>query len=92
MAIKTKTNLIKVDFQLMAPQANKVILSGNFNEWDVNAIVMKKLKSGLWKASVKLPSGRYEYKFIVDNEWWTDPSNERTAGNSFGNLNSVMEI
>ena len=82
----------KIDFELIAPEAQKVVLTGDFNSWDENGIAMKKNKNGLWKIGVKLDKGRYEYKFIVDNNWWTDPQNDTKATNSFGDLNSVMEV
>jgi len=82
----------KIDFELMVPEAQKVALAGDFNSWDENGITMKKDKKGLWKTSVKLQEGRYEYKFIVDSAWWTDPNNDNKATNSFGDLNSVKEV
>lgn len=82
----------KINFQLVAPEAEKVVLTGNFNSWDETGIALKKNKSGLWKIGIKLEEGRYEYKFIVDNQWWTDPGNDNQSPNSFGELNSVMEV
>ena len=82
----------KVSFELVAPQANRVALTGDFKNWDRKGIPMKKDKDGTWRIEVPLPPGRYEYKFIVDNEWKTDPANTQTSGNSFGTLNSVKEF
>ena len=82
----------KVTFELMAPEAQKVLLSGNFNSWDDNGIVMKRNKNGVWKTGVELHSGAYEYKFIVDTQWRTDPKNDMTVNNPFGDLNSVMKV
>lgn len=82
----------KSTFELMAPAAKKVALSGSFNSWDAKGIAMKKSKTGLWKAGVSLNPGRYEYKFIVDGQWWTDPTNSNTSTNSYGTTNSVREV
>lgn len=82
----------KINFELMAPQASKVALTGDFKSWDSCGIPMRKNKTGLWKVGVDLHPGRYEYKFIVDNEWWTDPNNSNMSCNSFGSQNSVMEL
>ena len=76
----------------MVPEAQEVALAGDFNSWDEKGIAMRKDKKGLWKTSVKLEEGRYEYKFIVDSAWWTDPNNDNKATNSFGDLNSVKEV
>ncbi|MCK5179295.1 MAG: helix-turn-helix domain-containing protein [Candidatus Omnitrophica bacterium] len=82
----------KIAFELTAPEAQKVLLTGDFNSWDDNGIVMKRNKSGLWKTNVELDSGVYEYKFIVDNQWWTDPKNDMKVNNPCGDLNSVVEV
>ena len=41
---------------------------------------------------VKLKPGRYRYKFVVDGEWTLDPRNEKCEGNTFGSLDSVIEV
>ena len=89
---KSKRKLGKVHFQLNAPQAKKVALTGDFKSWSQSGISMRKNRSGLWKVGVDLKPGRYEYKFIVDNEWWADPGNQNISSNSFGTANSVVEI
>ena len=87
-----REKLLKATFELLAPDAKKVALTGDFNSWDANGIKMRKYKSGKWKANVDCTPGRYEYKYIVDNEWWTDPNNTKSAVNSFGAVNSVIEL
>jgi 1,4-alpha-glucan branching enzyme len=82
----------KISFQLHAPTAAVVILTGDFNAWRETGVKMKKENAGIWKADLALNPGRYEYKFIVDGKWWTDPKNEKTAINSFGDINSVIEV
>lgn len=87
---KAKTK--KIVFQLSAANATAVVLTGDFNAWNKEGIKMKKEKTGIWKSEIELAAGRYEYKFIVDGKWWTDPANKRTAINSFGDVNSVIEV
>jgi len=82
----------KVGFQLFAPEAQKVTLAGDFNDWDVNTIQMKKDSKGTWKASVSLPSGRYEYRFWVDAVWHDDPNAEGRVENPFGSQNCVKLV
>ena len=82
----------KVNFELLAPEAKQVSLTGDFNNWGEGAVAMKKDKEGVWKTNQTLSPGRYEYKFIVDDEWWTDPQNSDTAYNDFGEQNSVKEV
>lgn len=91
----TATKRVKekdVEFQLNAPQAKSVVLTGSFNSWSQNGIKMLKNKNGTWKTNVNLKPGRYEYKYVVDGQWWTDPANKNTSSNSFGSQNSVKDV
>ncbi len=67
-----------------------VYLAGDFSDWDKNAIVMKKSKSGEWTLTKSLTPGEHEYKFIADGEWHIDPSAPRKQ-TSFGE-NSVIRV
>ena len=89
-AFKRKTK--RVAFEIMAPKANNVKLTGDFLNWDKEGLKMKKTNKGLWKIGVSLCSGRYEYKFIVDDEWRIDPQNNEIAETSLGSINSIKEI
>lgn len=80
------------EFSLMAPEASEVYLVGDFNNWENGTDKMRRLKSGLHKKSKKLKPGRYEYRFVVDGQWWSDPVNEQRCHNGFGEENSVIEI
>jgi 1,4-alpha-glucan branching enzyme len=51
-----------VAFTFHAPEATEVFLAGGFNNWDTSSLPMKKDKDGVWKTTVKLLPGRYEYK------------------------------
>jgi hypothetical protein len=68
--------------------ASRVILSGSFNGWSTNELIMEKTKTG-WQLSYILAPGTYEYKFIVDGQWMADPANPQFTGS--GNYkNSVL--
>ncbi len=54
--------------------AQKVVLSGNFNSWREDELQMKKSDKG-WEFPYVLSPGNYEYRFIVDGTWVSDPSN-----------------
>jgi len=79
-------------FRLDAPEAGEVFLVGNFNDWDVRRHRMKREENGVWKKITLLFPGRYEYKFLVDHEWWTDPANDQVCWNRFGTQNNVLEV
>ena len=78
--------------------AEKVILTGSFNHWNGNELVMDKTKTG-WQFPYVVAPGNYEYKFIVDGKWIPDPANPFTSGsgdkeNSFIALkaNHIFEL
>jgi hypothetical protein len=70
-------------------KASKVMLAGSFNDWNPNALSMKKVDSG-WIADVKLNPGKYWYKFIVDGNWVADIDNQIKENDGLGNINSVF--
>lgn len=70
---------------------SKIILSGAFNSWDKQMLLMQKTNTG-WRLPMYLKEGRHEYKFIVDEDWITDPSNALKVPNQEGTYNSVIYI
>jgi 1,4-alpha-glucan branching enzyme len=81
-----------VRFNFFAPEAKTVSLAGDFNEWDVNSLPMKRDRQGTWKASVRLKPGRYEYRFWADGVWQDDPSAQERASNPFGSHNCIKMV
>lgn len=79
-------------FSLDAPQANEVYLMGDFNGWRAKTHSLKKNRDGIWQKIVMLEPGRYEYRYLVDGDWWNDPQNDQMCPNSFGTQNSVIRI
>ncbi|MFV2015170.1 MAG: isoamylase early set domain-containing protein [Candidatus Heimdallarchaeota archaeon] len=92
MNTKVEEEYKMVEFEISAPQAEKVVLTGDFNGWDRNSYLLKKYSGGTWKISLKLKPGRYEYKFRVDDEWCDDPYCNVYVPNSLGTKNAVVEI
>ena len=80
-----------VNFKLNGyPNAKKVILSGNFNNWKTDELSMKKV-NGSWILPLTLTAGNYDYKFIVDGQWITDPLNPYYAVEQ-GQTNSYISV
>ena len=82
----------QVRFVLKATGASWASLVGEFNGWDINAGGMKRDKDGLWVKSLRLKPGRYEYKYVVDGEWWSDPDNPDFVYNEHGTTNSICVV
>jgi 1,4-alpha-glucan branching enzyme len=90
MAGKDKTK--KIQFEFLAPDAQKVYLAGDFNDWDTRTHLMKKDKKGIWKATLPLRPGRYEYRFLKDGNWENDPACAGCVPNDFGSKNCVRIV
>jgi len=82
----------RVSFGLHAPDAQSVSLAGDFNGWDPSDRPLKRDASGEWKTTLTLPTGEYQYRFVVDGDWVDDPQCDRRAPNSFGSLNCVRIV
>lgn len=70
-------------------QAKSIYLSGSFNNWTTAQLPMQKNDSG-WIVNVKLPPGKYLYKYIIDGRWTEDPNNNLHEKDGRGGRNSVL--
>ncbi len=82
----------EVEFTLNLPQARAVALAGTFNAWDPKRTPMRRRPTGVWETKVSLPPGRYEYRFVADGTWLSDPESKDSVRNDFGSTNSVRVI
>jgi 1,4-alpha-glucan branching enzyme len=93
-----KTNkTCKVTFKIsgdIVPKAAKVNLAGEFNNWNIDDISMKKLKNGDFSVTINLESGReYQFKYVVDSFiWLNEIEADKYVTNEFLNENSVVII
>jgi 1,4-alpha-glucan branching enzyme len=81
----------KVRFETRAEPGSKVFVAGTFNNWDPGKDELKE-KDDLYSASLLLPVGRHEYKFVVDGNWHIDPNCPEWVPNEVGSLNSVVTV
>jgi 1,4-alpha-glucan branching enzyme len=88
--LKGKKLGFRAEFEYYAPEAKKVQLAGNFNKWKPED--MRKERDGKWRVSLDLPSGRYEYRYLVDGSWQNDQRPVECVPNTFGSWNCVIEI
>lgn len=71
------------------PDARIVAVAGSFNNWNQSQLLFARV-GGEWICRINLPPGKYEYKFIVDGNWLTDPRNSKITHDDRGNENSVL--
>lgn len=71
--------------------AHRVVLSGTFNNWNEHGLVCNR-ENNSWVYDLQLKPSRYEYKYIVDDNWLHDPNNAESVENEEGTLNSVVHV
>jgi 1,4-alpha-glucan branching enzyme len=91
--LKSKA-VCKVTFKLSREQsqaADSVRLVGDFNQWDISSVPMKKLKNGDFTSTISLANdAQYQFRYLLDdkeweNDWEADayiPSSVSFADNS----------
>ena len=73
----TAPKKVAVEFVADCPLATTVSVAGTFNNWTVDADMLKKdKKTGLWVAKISLVPGDYEYKFVCDGVNWDAGDNK----------------
>jgi 1,4-alpha-glucan branching enzyme len=82
----------KTEFTLSAPQAERVCIAGDFNQWDLFSHPLKKDAKGTWKIALDLKPGQYEYRFLVDGQWQNDPNCTAWVENPFGTFNCLKTV
>jgi 1,4-alpha-glucan branching enzyme len=82
----------RIEFKIVAPQAETVYLCGSFNNWSESSDPMEKHGAGTWKKTKMLSGGTYEYKFLVDGGWTLHPECHDTTPNEWGTENNVLRL
>lgn len=83
-----------VKFVLIAPQAARVSVVGDFNGWDVSANPMTTQgRDGTWTIFVPLQPGLHTYSFVVDGtHFMPDPAAPLAPDDGYGHKSSVVLV
>jgi chromosome partitioning protein len=82
-----------IRFVCNAPDAKRVQVAGDFNQWSsVDGDMAATKTPGVWQRELKMTPGRYAYRLIIDGRWLSDPANPYVESNPYGELNSVVEV
>ena len=74
--------------------AKKVAIAGDFNNWDVEASPMKRLRNGDFTITLELlPKTEYKFRYLIDsihweNDWYAD----KYVPNPYGGDDSVVIV
>jgi len=93
--IATEKQLKKVTFRFhpVTSGVQSVFLAGTFNDWNGSKTQMRDNDGdGVYEATLFLPTGCYQYKFVVDHKWITDTSAHEFADDGQGSKNSIVIV
>jgi len=86
----------KVTFKLSEKEthsAKKANIVGEFNNWDIDATPMKRLKNGAFTATVNFAQGKeHQFRYLLDSiDWGNDPTADKSVPTPYGDSkNSVI--
>ncbi len=90
-----KAQASSVQFVLVAPDAKKVAVVGDFNGWDAKhaGYQAQHRGGGVWSVTAPVPVGHHRYSFVVDDSVWVaDPTAPRVVDNDYGMPNSAIVV
>ena len=88
----------KITFKLTKNQANMadtVSVVGDFNNWDVPAGALNKLKDGSFSQTLELESGKtYQFRYVADGKtWFNDEEADSFQDSGHGDAqNGVLKL
>lgn len=89
----TSATILPVRFSVTAPNAARVSIVGDFNDWNPTTLPMRRSADGrMWEVEVRLLPGRYSYAFMIDGKLAPDPRAPRGGDDDFGAPNSVVMV
>ncbi len=71
----------------------EISVAGDFNNWSPTATPLRDdPKMGVSQTCLEIPPGRYRYRLVINGQWEHDQYNTDVETNSFGELNSILEV
>ncbi|MCP5100054.1 MAG: 1,4-alpha-glucan branching protein [Chloroflexi bacterium] len=88
---KTKDEC-EVTFEVALPEANEVVLIGEFNDWAPIQMKKAKAKNAPFRVKVRIPKdGKFQFRYFVNAQaWHNDDAADAYCSNEHGSDNSVV--
>lgn len=90
----TTAKATEFTFSFHPPKAPaNLFLAGSFNNWNPAADRMLDPDGdGIFQITLNLADGSYQYKFVADGSWMTDPVATEFADDGYGGKNSIVHV
>lgn len=89
-AYSAHDSLKPINFFCNAPQAQSVLIEGDFNHWF--AVPMQRRVDGWWHIQVLLCHGHHQYRFLIDGKPALDPAAAGTGRDEGGEPVSLTAV
>ncbi|MCL2213796.1 MAG: isoamylase [Treponema sp.] len=81
-----------LSFTFEGPPGEIITVAGNFNSWDPFMYELKEGPAGIYKITIPLPPGKYQYVFFHRGERYVDPYNPQRIYARDGSAASEITI
>jgi hypothetical protein len=90
----TQPDSVRVVFELPScVWADRIFVTGSFNEWDRTSLPMAQDRDGVWRATLELPAGQsFQFRYLIDGRWQTDYHADGFTDNQYGTHNSIVDL
>ena len=80
-----------VEFNFFRPDASRVFIAGDFNDWRTDHLSMVRKDNGTWRLRLPLEAGAYRFRYVADGVWYTDYASFGVEPGRFG-MNSILRV
>ncbi|HOP49915.1 MAG TPA: alpha/beta hydrolase-fold protein [Ignavibacteriales bacterium] len=92
ITIDDKAIFIYEDENISSKTMQEIFIVGDFNQWQLTTKMQKLPNSNIYFQILTFePDGRFDYRFVVNNQWILDPKNKLICHGGFG-YNSELRM
>ena len=88
---RSRKQMVELSYDPGSGQHESVTIRGEFNGWTAGRPEFD-LVDGVWKATLMLSPGTYQYLLVVDGKEGLDPANPVQIDNNMGGFNSLLSV
>ena len=88
---RSEKERIELTFDPADKEYDKVQLKGEMNSWNPSSTELE-FDGDVWRTSMLVNKGIYQYLFVADGEEVLDPDNPDKVSNGMGGFNSLLQV